>query len=141
METNAIHIDTAPVVEGQEKPSPQGDELNEQSDIQSQDTTKAQVESLDQTTRNDAPKASDFETARQIKRLAKQMQSFQSVLDRIQSPQTQSPSAPNAKPPFSREQLIADPLGTIQQMIDERANGLMEKTQQELSVKEQLAKH
>lgn len=105
------------VVEGQEPTpgSPQVTEIPEGS--QPQETTLVQVENRTNNSSQEEKRSSDYETARQLKRLAKEFQSFKQTLERSSqstAPQTTS----QAMPKMTQDELLKDPLGAIHRLID-----------------------
>lgn len=105
--------------------SPQVTETPEQSGSQQQTVATTQVENgANTSSAEDQRRASDYETARQIKRLAKQMQSMQQAFERS-SQQVQ----PNGQPQTQRQQvtqdeLLKNPLDVINRLIEEKVNGV-----------------
>lgn len=105
------------VVEGQEPMpgSPQATEIPEGS--QPQETSSVQVENrTNNSSQEDTRRSSDFETARQLKRLAKEFQSFKQTLER--SSQSASPQVTSPKAQLTQEELVKDPIGAIHRLID-----------------------
>lgn len=136
---------SSPVVEGQEatSASPQVTETPAQSGSQPQETTVTQVENNGQnSSEGETRKASDFEAARQIKKLTKIVQSLQqSIEGRSQSaPQSQAAPAPT-RSPVTKEELLANPLAAIERMLDEREQKLMGEIPKTLFERDRTARH
>ena len=115
--------------------SPQDSDSGTQVPGQSQDVTSTQVEpgELRQSSQEDPRRASDFETARQIKRLAKQMQSIQQALERS-SQQNVPQGFPQAQPLAlpTNDEVVKDPIGAINRLMDIRLNALKGEIPQQL---------
>lgn len=110
---------------------------------QSQSSIPAQVENGTQPTSQEAPRASEFETARQIKNLTKMMRSMQQAFERSsQSAQPQgTPQVPQARPTVTPQELVADPLGVIQRMLSEQKQELLGMIPQTITKREEDIRH
>lgn len=132
------------VAEGQEPTSgsPQVAETEPQGSSQAQEATHSQVEGNGQSaSQEDTRRASDYETARQIKRLAKQMQSFQQALERGAQSQP-SPSNPTTQmPTITNDEFVKDPVGALQKIMDAREQQSMGKFSQTIQQREQVQQY
>lgn len=124
--------------------APQAAAPETQVPAQPQSAAPAQVENGNQPTSQEAPQnASAYETARQLKRLAKQMQSMQQAFERSsQQPTSQgTPQSPQARNPVTPQELVADPLGVIQRMLSEQKQELLGMIPQTITQREQDIRH
>lgn len=128
-------------VEGQEATpaSPQATVPETQVPAQPQPTPISPVETNPQPTREESSRASDFETARQIKNLTKQVRSLmQQVSDRnTQSAPPQNATQSFTPSPVTQQELLADPLNAINRILDARDKHLMGIIPQTLSQRDQ----
>lgn len=100
---------------------PQVTETPEQSGSQPQPSNPAQVENgTNQQSQGQPQNASDYETARHIKRLERSIRSMQQAFEKSQQSVQQNgvPQPPVSK--VTQDELLKDPLGTIQRLMDER---------------------
>lgn len=122
METPAM---TIPGIEDQAATSaaPQATQVPDQSGPEPQDTPSSQVETGDShaASQEDPRKASEFETARQIKRLTKQMQSLHQAFEKGQQ-QIAVPGIPQTQslPQVTNEDILKDPAGAFNRILDAR---------------------
>lgn len=115
--------------------SPQETETPSQEGSQPQNPTPAQVENGTQgTSQVDTRQASDYETARHLKKMAKQMQSLQTALERLQSqPQPSSTNQVVNQKTWSDQEKRENPLGYIESLIDSRVKGVQEEIPKNLT--------
>lgn len=114
---------TPDVATGQEAipASPQGTEIGSQVPAQHQEASVSAVDANDNhSNQEDTRRASEFEAARQIKRLEKTIRQLQNAFERSQ--QSAPPPSTSQQPSrqVTQEELLKDPLNTILRIIDER---------------------
>jgi len=121
---------TPPATEGQDAltASPQVAEPGSQVPAQHQQAASAQVENgdLNASSQEEPRRASDFETARHIKRMAKQLQSLQQAFERSQQ-QNANPSSSQTHtqmPQITNDELLKDPMTAIRRMIQSEVQGV-----------------
>lgn len=124
METLPMSPDVVP---GQDvtSASPQVAETISQEVSQSQEQTTPQVEGVDlnASSQEDTRRASDFETARQLKRMMKEMQSLKQTFERVQTQQAPQ-SIPQTQPQLTQEELQRDPMGVLRKIVQSEMNSL-----------------
>lgn len=134
------------VDEGQEATtaSPQATETPEQSGSKPQETTVTQVETNDRNSSDaDGRKASDYENARQIKRLEKTLRSFMQTFEKSsQSGQPQGQAAaPQGVSRVTKEELLADPIGALERMQNSLKQELLGEIPKTISQRDQAQTH
>lgn len=70
-----------------------------------------------------APRASEFETARQLKRMMKEMQSLKQAFERGQNQNYPQATPPNQPAQVTNEDLVKDPIGALNRLIDAKFRG------------------
>lgn len=104
-------------------------------DSQQQETARTQVEGNGQSTSHeDIRQKSEFETARQIKNLMKEVRSLKQSLETRSS--VQQPATQQQKPSVTREELLNDPLAAINKMIEARTSEVKQEIPQALKQRE-----
>lgn len=123
---DAPTIDSTQGTEGQGTTPvpPQGTEPGTQVPVQHQDVSVQSVELNDNATSQDSQKEANFETARWMKRVERQMRSMQTAFEKSQqsaapqgSPQTQP------LPQITNDDVVKDPAGAMKRMIQEALQG------------------
>src|SRR5436189_297455 len=116
------------VANGQEATpaSPQAAQTPEQSGSESQEASAVQVENgANPTSTNTQGNASEFETARHLKRMMREIQSLKQAIERGAT-QSQPQSVPQTQTPrqFTNDELVKNPLEVINQMIAAQVQGI-----------------
>ena len=101
----------------------QASETPEQSSSQTQETSSTKVDRSDSnvSSQDDARKASDFETARHLKSLSRDIRSLIKTIGSSQQSQVSQASVPQVSQ-ITNEELLKDPVSALGRLVDSRLN-------------------